>query len=214
MKKLVLYGAGAGSREILQAVRDLNRQTPTWQVLGFVDDDPARHGTRIDDVPVVASLADFDDPASVSVACGIMNPQVRRRVFEERAEPLGMRLATIIHPGAFCSPDLRCGPGTVLMPGVKAGFDVALGKGAFVLWNVVLGHDLRAGDYVTVLSGAVVTGGCTLGDGATVGAGAVLNVGVRLGRNSLVGIGTTVLRPVPDDTTVVSTPRQTRLKRS
>lgn len=217
MKKLVIYGAGAGSREILQAVRDAARHTtgesPAWQPIAFVDDDPSRHGTRVDDLPVAPSLEALDDRTQLHVVCGVMNPKVRRKVYLERAAALGMPLATILHPAATVSPDLRCGPGTVVMPGARVGFEVVLGQGAFVLWNVVLGHNLQGGDFVTVLSGAVVTGGCTLDDDATIGAGAVLNVGTRVGRNSLVGVGTTVMRDVPDNTTVVSTPRQTTLPR-
>ena len=40
MKKLVIVGAGGHGRELLEWVYDINKIEPTWDFLGFIDDNP------------------------------------------------------------------------------------------------------------------------------------------------------------------------------
>lgn len=56
-QRLLIVGAGAAGRALLSAIR---REAPhAYEVVGFADDDPAKSGTTIDGVPVVASRADL-----------------------------------------------------------------------------------------------------------------------------------------------------------
>jgi len=207
MKKLLLYTAGSASREVLLAVQQLNERQPTWEVLGFVDEDPRIIGTEVDGYPVFG-LDHNERGKDVYGICCVMDPKVRKRIVEEQIEGKGLALASIIHPSVVIPKDFEAGPGTVIMPSVNISFDVKLGKGVFVLWNVLLGHNLRAADYVTVLSSANITGGCSIGDRAIIGAGATINVNVSIGKDCLIGLGTTVFRNVGDNKSVVALPRQ------
>ena len=38
----MIIGAGGLGREVFQLVQDINQQEPTWQLLGFLDDDADR----------------------------------------------------------------------------------------------------------------------------------------------------------------------------
>ena len=210
MKQLVLVGAGSGSREILLLVDRINARTPTWEVLGFVDDDPKLAGTEVDGYPVYGPDHEFAGDA-IHGACGVLQPALRERLLERHVERRGYALATLIAPDVALPRDFAAGPGTVIMPGAMVSFDVQLGKGVFVLWNAVLGHHLRVGQFSTILTGALIAGACTVGQRATIGAGAVLNVKVNVGENALVGVGTTVLTDVPDGKHVVAMPRLVNL---
>ena len=52
MKKLIIITAGSGSREVLLAIEEINRISPTWEILGFVDENPDLIGKEIDGYPV------------------------------------------------------------------------------------------------------------------------------------------------------------------
>ncbi|MEC1781329.1 PglD-related sugar-binding protein [Schinkia azotoformans] len=39
MKDLIIVGAGGHGREVLEWILDINEVKPTWNVLGFIDDD-------------------------------------------------------------------------------------------------------------------------------------------------------------------------------
>ena len=207
MNKLYLYGAGSGSREVLLMIERLNAAGPAWEVKGFVDEDPEKIGTSVDDLPVVGpdDVPVTDDTYG---ACGIMDPYVRQRMVEQHIEGRGIKLPTIIAPDVVVPRDFAAGPGCIIMPSVTISFDVQIGKGVFALWGSVLGHHLRCGEYATILSFASITGECKVGARSTIGAGAILNNRVTIGSDSFVGIGSTVLRDVGDHKQVVSLPRQ------
>lgn len=207
MKKIYLYGAGSGSREILLMIERLNAREPEWEIAGFVDENPDVIGTTVDDLPVYSP--DQVEPSGDTYGiCGIMDPAVRQRMTEQYIEGRGLKLPILIAPDVILPKDFAAGPGTVIMPSVTVSFDVQLGKAVFVLWGVALGHHLRAGEYATILSFASITGGCSVGARTTIGAQATLNVNVSIGADSLVGVGTTVLRSVEDGKQIVSLPRQ------
>ena len=53
LEPVLVYGAGKGGVMVLREIRD-NRELG-WQVVGFIDDDPAKHRTRVQGVPVLGS---------------------------------------------------------------------------------------------------------------------------------------------------------------
>lgn len=211
MKKLILYTAGSGSREILVSIRDSNRRQPTWEPVAFVDEDPAKIGAVIDGLPVHGPDHDFGP--DMHGICGTMNPIVRKRLSEELIEGRGQTWATIIHDSVLVADDLVHGPGLVLMPGVKVNFDVRFGRGVHILWNCMLGHGLRVADYGTLLTNVTVLADCTVGYAASVGSGSVLSPGATVEDGALVGVGTTLLHKVDAGQSIMSMPRVVTWKR-
>lgn len=207
MKKLYIYGAGSGSREVLLLVERINSVSPEWEVMGFVDEDPDKTGTYVDDLKVFGP-DDVPSTRDTFGICGIMDPYVRQRMIEQYIEGRDLQLPTIIAPDVIVPRDFAAGPGTIVMPATTISFDVQVGKGVFALWGSVLGHHLRAGEYATILTFASITGECRVGARSTIGAGAILNNKVTVGADSFVGIGSTILRDVGDHKQVVSLPRQ------
>jgi len=80
--------------------------------------------------------------------------------------------------------------------------------------GVVIGETAEIGDDVLIYQG-VTLGGTghekgkrhpTLGNNVVIGTGAKVLGGIRIGNNSKIGAGSVVVRPVPDDSTVVGIP--------
>lgn len=40
MKDIVIIGAGGFGREVVELIDDINLRNPTWNIIGFVDDNP------------------------------------------------------------------------------------------------------------------------------------------------------------------------------
>jgi len=53
VRRAIVMGAGEAARRLLATIHQQG-----WIVLGLLDDDPAKHGARIGDVPVLGTLAD------------------------------------------------------------------------------------------------------------------------------------------------------------
>lgn len=197
MQRIVIIGAGGSGRCVLDVIEKINLQRPTWEVVGYLDDDPAR-----EPIGRLSSLPGLDvDAYSISIA----NPEVRRRTDAEHPPP-----ATLLHPSAVVSESSPPGPGAVLRGNATVGPHVSFGRHDYISMNATIGHDVRMDDYVTVHPGANVSGFVHLAEGVTIGAGAVVLPEVTIGRYAYVGAGAVVTRDVPEGAVVVGNPARAR----
>lgn len=201
VRDLVIAGAGGFGRETAAAVRALNAAGMRWRLLGYLDDEPARHGTMVDGVPVLGGideLAGLPD-ASVVVCTGRPDNYLSRPRIVDRLGLEPDRYATIIHPAASVSETSRVGPGTVLLAHAVLTAAVTIGSHVAVMPHAVLTHDDVVGDFVTIASGACLGGSVRVGAGAYIGAGALVREERSIGSGALVGMGAVVTRDIPAD---------------
>jgi sugar O-acyltransferase (sialic acid O-acetyltransferase NeuD family) len=192
VRNLVIVGAGGFARETAAAARAAG----TWRVLGFLDDDPALHGTIRSGLAILGGTGSLPD-ADVVICVG--NPRDysgRRRIVERLGLP-PHRYATVVHPSAEVGTGSVVGPGSVLLAATVLTADVTVGAHVAVMPQAVLTHDDRVGDYVTIASGVRLGGGVVLEPGSYIGAGALVREGVTVGATALVGMGSVVLHDVP-----------------
>ncbi len=198
---LLLVGSGGFAREAAEAVR-AGASDPAagpLQVVGFLDDDPSRHGTEVDGLPVLGPAeAVLDHPgARVLVCTGSPADYGSRRRIVERLRLDPDRWATVVHPAASLAPSTRLGSGTVVLASVVATASVHVAEHVAVMPGVILTHDDVVGPYATFGSGVRLGGGVTVEAGAYVGAAAAVRERLTIGAGSLVGMGSVVTRDVP-----------------
>jgi sugar O-acyltransferase (sialic acid O-acetyltransferase NeuD family) len=206
---LVLFGSGGFGRETAEAVRAAARQGgAAWRLLGFIDDDPARHGQVIEGTPVIGgrdAIARLPD-ARLVLCTGRPGDYVSRvRIAGELSLP-AERYATIIHPNAAVSASSSAGPGSVLLAHVTLTAGVSVGAHVAVMPQVTLTHDDVIDDFVTIASGVCLGGGVRIGTAAYIGAGALIREQLTVGPYSLIGMGSVVTRNVPAGEVWAGTP--------
>ena len=69
MQKVVILGAGGHARETLGIFEDINQVEKRWKVLGFIDEDPDKHGQILDGVPVLGGFDWFSNTSALRQAC-------------------------------------------------------------------------------------------------------------------------------------------------
>jgi sugar O-acyltransferase (sialic acid O-acetyltransferase NeuD family) len=198
-RPLLIVGAGGFGRETAEAVRAVNAERPTWDLLGFLDDDPALQGRKVDSVPVLGPLADLERFGDASLVVSVGNPDnyvARKRIVARLGLPTA-RYATIVHPAAVVPPSARLGSGTVVLATVVATTGIRVGAHVAVMPGVVLTHDCRIDDYATLGAGVRLAGGARIQEGAYLGAGALVREHRTVGTWALVGMGAVVTRDVP-----------------
>ena len=196
---LLLVGAGGLARETLELVRAVNRLTPTWDLLGLLDDDSRQHGSEVLGVRVLGPSAAVDDhPDALVVACvaSPSDPPRRLRLVERLGLP-AERYATLVHPAAVLPESATLGPGCIVHATTVLTADVELGAHVAVMPAVVLTHDDVVGDGVTFGAGARVAGAVRIERGAYVGSGALVRENLVIGSGAVVGMGAVVTRSVP-----------------
>lgn len=198
-RDLLIVGAGGFSRETAEAVRAINAVRPAWNLLGFLDDDPARHGTLVDGTPVLGpiELVHEHPHAQVVLTTGRPDNYVSRRIIADRLGLDDDRYATIVHPAATVGTTCEVGAGSVLLAHADLTVAVVVGRHVAMMPQVVVPHDARVGDFATLTSGVRLGGGCRVGEGAYLGAGACVREGREIGAWALIGMGSVVTRDVP-----------------
>jgi sugar O-acyltransferase (sialic acid O-acetyltransferase NeuD family) len=198
-QKLLLVGAGGLAREAAEAVRATNNVSPAWDVLGFVDDDPAKHRSVVGGVPVLGPVETVHDhPNALVLICpGRPDNYSTRCLLADRLDLDEERYATVIHPTATVGTTCEVGPGSVLLAHVDLTSDVTIARHVIVMPQVVLTHDVTVDDFATIASGVRLGGACHVGRGAYLGSGACIREGIDVGEWALVGMGSVVTHDVP-----------------
>jgi sugar O-acyltransferase (sialic acid O-acetyltransferase NeuD family) len=207
-RQLLLLGSGGFARETAEAVRAVNSVRPTWRLLGFLDDDPQRHGRLIAGYPVIGPIELIHDHPEVEVVICTGRPDnyTSRRQIAHRLGLNQARYATVIHPSATVGETCRVGSGSVLLAHVDLTCDVVIGRHVAVMPQVVLTHDVRVDDWATLSSGVRIGGAAHVAQGAYIGSAACLREGITIGERAMVGMGSVVTCDVPAQRTWFGSP--------
>lgn len=203
---LLLIGAGGLAREVLAAIRSHDR--PQWTPLGFLDDNPDRHGRILDGLPVlgpVEAVDDHPDAAVVLCTASTRDQRSRQRIRQRLGLP-EQRYATVLHAAVSLAAGTEVGPGSVLLAGVVVTAPQYIGAHVVAMPQVVLTHDDAVADDVTLAARVSVAGAVQIGPGAYLGAGALVRESLVIGAWSLVGMGAVVLSDVPPGEVWVGNP--------
>ncbi len=172
-KQLLLFPFGGNAREALISVLAMNKLKKEWDILGFIDDDPSRHGLECCGIKVLGGreiLQERPDAYVLAVPGSPANYGKRNEIIAS-LEIRESRFATIIHPSVIIAPDATVGYNTVIMPNVIISCGVKVGNHCIFLPNTVVSHDSTIGDYCCLGSNISISGGVTVGPNCYIGSG-------------------------------------------
>jgi sugar O-acyltransferase (sialic acid O-acetyltransferase NeuD family) len=197
---LVIVGSGGFGRETAETIHTLNECGASWRLLGYLDDDQARHGMLVDGIPVLGGRDEARrlSDASVVVCTGRPDNYVSRMRIVRDLGLAPERYATIVHPTAAVSRSSSIGPGSVLLAHVTLTAAVQVAAHVAIMPHVTLTHDDVIDDFATIASGVRLGGGVRIGQAAYLGAGALIRENRAVGAFALVGMGAVVIDDVPD----------------
>jgi sugar O-acyltransferase (sialic acid O-acetyltransferase NeuD family) len=195
--KVVIIGAGDHGRGALEIFREASRYGRPCEVLGFVDDSPAKQGGAVGGLPVMGPLSWIREHHRPGLAYVIAIADARaKRAIAERLRPWSVTFVSVVHPTAFVGSGVRLAPGALINAGVTIAYDTAIEEHTTVNLNATIGHDCVLGRYSTVAPGANIAGKVHLDEGCDVGMNATISKGLHVGEWSAIGPGTVVIRSV------------------
>lgn len=205
MKDIVIIGAGGVGREVSLIIEQINSLKPTWNILGFIDDNPNNLGKIIDGQKVIGDskyLMTLSEETYVVIA--IANYKVKKTFVEK----LGgcFKFATIIHPRVLVHDFMTVGEGTIIYEGVILTTDIRIGSQVIISPKCGIGHDSIIKDYVSLLWNVNVSGADVIGEGVLVGSGATIIQNLKIGQGATIGAGAVVLNSIPENCTAVGVP--------
>lgn len=207
-KDLIILCASADGINVAETIEKL---TYEWNLIGFLDDDPAKQGTVINGIPVLGKTADVVMYPKCHFIILVGSPKdytIKKKLFNR----LGInieRFATIIHPSAYVSKFASIGRDVAILPGVTVMANAVIGNHVFIASKSNIGHGTKIGDYVLMSALVAIPGNVTVEEGCWIGLNSSIRDGVTIGQWSLVGMGSTVIHDVPPYHVVAGNPART-----
>ena len=200
LREIMIVGAGGFGREAVWTLERINTVAPTWRIIGFADDDPAKATGALEGYPLLGSVeqASHDHPgAAVLIAVG--DNATRERIYRTLR---GHDFPVIVDPSAEVAPTADMRHGTFIGPKAVVSVGAELGKFVIVNARAGVGHDSRLGDFAQVCPGATLSGHTTLGEHAFVASNACTVPGVTIGARAKVSAGTPAYKDVAEGATL------------
>lgn len=188
---LIIIGASGFGREVLQIVKDINKQKPTWNVLGFLDDNPAALDDYECDYSVIGSIMEWMPKENEYFVMAIANPKIKEAVTKE-LEGKGAKFVSIIHPTAIIGSFNTIGRGIVIYPYAKITVNATIGNFVSLLGSNI-GHDASIGDFTTISGMCAINGHAVVGKRVFIGGHAVVAPSKKVGDDAYVGSGSVVV---------------------
>lgn len=201
---VVILGAGGHGRVVL----DILYQAQLHKPVGFLDNNQALHGRRVDGLPVLGGI---DDLAALK-ARGIHGAVIAvgdngvRRSMGDRLDQASFEVVSAIHPSAQLARNATIGRGVVIAAGAMVCAHCQIGDYVILNTGCIVDHESMIGTAVHICPGVRLAGHVTIESGAFVGIGATVVQSVRIGFEAVIGAGAVVLHDVDPMTTVVGVP--------
>ncbi len=205
MKDIVIIGAGGVGRETAWIIEQINIRKPTWNIIGFVDDNEEIRNSEINGYRVIGNLSylkNLENKPYVIIA--IANYKVKKSIVNNLEDRF--QFATIIHPDVYLNRTIEIGKGSIVYPGVIMTTNISIGNHVIVSPKCGIGHDSVIKDYVSLLWNVNISGFDVIEEGVLVGSGATIIQGKSIGRGAVVGAGGVVIRDIDRQSINVGVP--------
>lgn len=204
MGKLVIIGVGGFGREVAWLIERINKVRPTWELIGFVDDNENLHGSMVGGYPVIGCCNWLKEQRDeIYAVCAIGSSKVRKKVTQKLD---GVKFATVIDPKVQMSERINIGDGCVICAGTVLTVDIILGSHVIINLNCTIGHDAVINDFATLYPSVNISGNTFLDECVEMGTGCQIIQGLKVGEGTIVGAGAVVVKELPRECTAVGSP--------
>lgn len=207
MKDLIIIGASGFGREVAWLVERVNFIEPTWNLIGFIDDNEALIGKEVNGYIVLGGCSTVKKFPDAYYVCAIGAAKVRKLIISKIEEINGnIKYTTLIDPSALISKRVTIGDGTIICANNTITVNIHIGKHVIINLDCTVGHDVVINDFVTVYPSVNISGITEIGECSELGTGVQIIQGKKVGTESIVGAGAVIIKDIPDKCTAVGAP--------
>lgn len=203
-KDLIIVGASGFGREVAWLVERINRVRPTWNLLGFADDNDDKQGTVINGYRVLGKTDDLVKRNNAYYVCAVGASTVREAIVCKMINKNpNIKFGTLIDPTVLLSDTVTIGEGTVICAQTILTVNIDIGKHVIINLDCTIGHDAILSDFATLYPSVNVSGNVKIGCCSELGTGLQIIQGATIGNHSIVGAGSVVIKDIPDNCTAI-----------
>ena len=206
-KPLVIVGAGDFGRETSWVVERMNEHGDSWELLGFIDDDPNVQGTILEGYPVLGTISWFENQTQkLWAVCSITKGSVRRRVTDRIFKQHNIFPARLIDHSVIIGRNVRIGVGSIVCAGTVLTINCVLEEHTIINLNCTIGHDTVLETCCTVQPGSNISGKVRVGCCTDVGTGTKIIQGLSIAPKTVLGAGAVIINNIEQSGTYVGVP--------
>lgn len=208
MKDIAIFGAGGFGREVACLINLINRETPTWNLIGFFDDNPKLKGTKNEYGMVLGGidvLNAWDTALDIAIAIG--NPKMIEGVVG-RIDNANIDFPNIIAPSTIWldRDNVKMGKGNIICSSCMVSCKVEIGDFNIFNGQIPIGHDCVIGNCNVVMPSVNISGGVRMGNGNFLGVQSVVLQYLKIGNYVRLGANSVMMRNAKDDTLYLGNP--------
>lgn len=211
MQDLILVGSGGCMRELLFQLEELNKEVPTWNILGFVDE---YFDNRDDNVKRILKKCPYlgkdevilKTAKEINVAVCVGEPHLRKKIVSKLKQNSLIKFPQVILSNTTIAEDTTLGEGCIISMGAMVSTGAVLGDFVFLNIDATICHEGVLGDFVTLSPKSGLAGNVTIGKGTEIGMAASVIQGITIGEGVVVGAGAVVVKDVEGGMTVMGVP--------
>ena len=210
MKDIAIYGAGGFGRETALLIQQINKQKPTWNLLGFFDDGLPKD-SRVDGLIILGGREQALQYAG-AISIAVAAPSTREKIVN-RLKSQKLEYPSLVHPLAQMGSEEfnTIGRGCIITAGVIMTTHITLGDFCIINLSSTVGHDVMMGTFTTIMPGCSISGNVTIGQGVLLGTGARMLQNINIGDHSTIGAGAVVTKHCPSNETWVGVPASKKI---
>lgn len=207
VKDLIIFGASGFGREVAWAVERLNKVSPSWNLLGFMDDADDIQRSTINSYPVLGRSSDVGSYPEAYYVVAVGASRTREKIVSNmKAVNPNIKFGTVIDPSVEMSDLVTIGEGTIICAHTIITVNIEIGSHVIINLDCTIGHDAILHDFVTLYPSVNVSGITQIGHAVELGTGMQIIQGKSIGDYSIVGAGAVVVKDIPAKCTAVGSP--------
>lgn len=207
MVPTIIVGARADGHA--KVVLEILNACKKYNVVGFVDDDPAKLGLSIKGIKVIGTtdkLVQLKKEKVIQAGIVAIGNNPLRRQLSDKIIQSGLELINAIHPTVHLDSDVTIGKGCYIGQGVIIVTGSQIGNCVNIHTGATIDHDNIIEDGANLGPGVHTAGRVKIGRDAFLGTGAIVIPDASVGEGSIIGAGGVVINKIPSNVTAVGVP--------
>ena len=204
MKVILL---GANNPETIRVIHAVQRVNPNFEVLGFIDNNPAKKNVTFHGFKVFGGFEELESlPINDVFFVNLITGSTKTRYETSlHLANMGCKFTNLIHPSVDLTMT-KLGVGNYIQENVIIQAEAQIGDNSSIHIGAFVSHETIIGNSVFIAHAVSISGKVKVGDGTFIGTNASIIPRLKIGKWCTLGAGSVVIRDVPDYATVVGNP--------
>lgn len=208
MKDIAIFGAGGFGREVACLIQRINEKEPTWNLIGFFDDNETKWGTHNEYGVILGGMKELNAwNKELSIAIGIGSPNTVNAIVNQIHNE-HIDFPNLLDPTVIISDpkNYKIGIGNIFTTNCIISIAVQVGDFNTFNNNTVLGHDDVVGSFNSFMPNVNISGGVIIGDKNFFGVKSTVLQYLKIGNNTTIGGNALVIRNTKDGYLYIGNP--------